>query len=56
MMAQPAATRRITVPVLVLLGVEQDAPVYIDGLDEIEGALSDVKRAKIPGQPAVVRC
>jgi pimeloyl-ACP methyl ester carboxylesterase len=44
------ALRRITVPVLLLVGSEQDAPVYLDGLDEIEQALPNARRAEIPGQ------
>lgn len=41
---------RITVPVLLLVGSEQDAPVYLDGLDEIEQALPNARRTQIPGQ------
>jgi pimeloyl-ACP methyl ester carboxylesterase len=44
------ALRRITIPVLLLLGGEQDAPVYLDGLDEIEHAFPDATRREIPGQ------
>jgi len=44
------AVRRITVPVLLLVGGEQDAPVYLDGLDEIEEALPNARREEIPGQ------
>lgn len=44
------AVRRIDVPVLVLVGEKTTAPVYLDGLDEIERALPDAKRATIPGQ------
>jgi pimeloyl-ACP methyl ester carboxylesterase len=42
--------RSIAVPTLILVGGDQDAPVYLDGLDEIENALSDARRQKIPGQ------
>jgi pimeloyl-ACP methyl ester carboxylesterase len=44
------AIRGITVPVLLLVGGEQDAPVYLDGLDKIEQALPRAMRRKIPGQ------
>jgi pimeloyl-ACP methyl ester carboxylesterase len=44
------ATRRVTVPVLLLVGGEQDAPVYLDGLDAIERALPNARREEIPGQ------
>lgn len=44
------ALRRVAVPVMLLVGAEQDAPVYLDGLDEIERTLPDVRRVKIPGQ------
>jgi len=51
--AQPVdleSLRRVTVPVLLLLGGDQDAPVYLDGLDEIERALPNAKRETIAGQ------
>ncbi|MEX0875530.1 MAG: alpha/beta fold hydrolase [Actinomycetota bacterium] len=51
--AQPVdldPVRRITVPVLLLVGSEQDAPIYLDGLDEIERVLPNSRRAEIPGQ------
>ena len=44
------AIRRITVPVLLLVGAQQDAPVYLDGLDEIEQAFPDARRREIPDQ------
>ena len=53
LMVQPVdldEVRRIRVPVLVLVGGDQDAPVYLDGLDEIEAALPDARRGLIPGQ------
>jgi pimeloyl-ACP methyl ester carboxylesterase len=52
-MAQPVdlgPIRGITVPVLLLVGAEQDAPVYLDGLDTIEQALPHATRRRIPGQ------
>jgi pimeloyl-ACP methyl ester carboxylesterase len=51
--AQPVdlnAARRIEVPVLILVGSEQDALVYLDGLDDLERALPNSSRAEIPGQ------
>jgi pimeloyl-ACP methyl ester carboxylesterase len=44
------AIRGITIPVLLLVGGEQDAPVYLDGLDKIEQALPRATRGEIPGQ------
>jgi pimeloyl-ACP methyl ester carboxylesterase len=44
------AIRRITVPVLLLVGAKQGAPVYLDGLDEIEQAFPDARRREIPDQ------
>lgn len=44
------AIRGITVPVLLLVGGEQDAPIYLDGLDKIEQALPRARRGEIPGQ------
>lgn len=44
------AARRITVPVLLLVGGDQDAPVYLEGLDELQQALCSAVRAEIPGQ------
>jgi pimeloyl-ACP methyl ester carboxylesterase len=53
LMTQPVdldEVRRVRVPALILVGGEQDAPVYLDGLDEIEAALPDARREFIPGQ------
>jgi pimeloyl-ACP methyl ester carboxylesterase len=53
LMAQPVdldEVRRVRVPTLILVGGEQDAPVYLDGLDEIEKALADARRELVPGQ------
>jgi pimeloyl-ACP methyl ester carboxylesterase len=42
--------RSVTVPTLILVGGDQDAPVYLDGLDEIENALPHARRQALPGQ------
>jgi pimeloyl-ACP methyl ester carboxylesterase len=42
--------RSVAVPTLILVGSDQDAPTYLDGLDEIENALPHARRQKIPGQ------
>ena len=42
--------RKIQVPVLILVGGNQYAKVYLDGLDEIEAALPNARRELIPGQ------
>jgi len=42
--------RAITVPVLILVGGDQDAPVYLDGLTEIERALPRARREVLAGQ------
>jgi pimeloyl-ACP methyl ester carboxylesterase len=42
--------RTVTVPTLIVLGGDQDAPVYLDGLDDIENALPNATRQTIPGQ------
>jgi pimeloyl-ACP methyl ester carboxylesterase len=42
--------RSVTVPTLILIGGDQDAPVYLDGLDEIENALPHARRQALPGQ------
>ena len=51
--AQPVdldVVRRIAVPVLLLVGSEQDAPIYLDGSDQIEQALPNARRVEIPDQ------
>jgi pimeloyl-ACP methyl ester carboxylesterase len=40
----------ITVPTLVLVGGDQDAPIYLDGLDEITSAIPHATRQVIPRQ------
>ena len=45
-----AVTARIEVPVLLLVGELTDSPQFLDGLDEVEAALPDVRRVTIPGQ------
>ena len=40
----------IDVPALFLLGAETDSPIYLDGLDELQAAFPDARRAPIPGQ------
>jgi pimeloyl-ACP methyl ester carboxylesterase len=40
----------IDVPALLLLGGDTESRVYLDGLDELEAAFPDVRRASIPGQ------
>ncbi|KXF86759.1 hypothetical protein D092_11705 [Rhodococcus ruber Chol-4] len=42
--------RSITVPTLILVGSDQDAPIFLDGLDEIENALPHARRHEFPGQ------
>lgn len=42
--------RGVTVPVLIVIGSETTAPLYLDGLDEIERALPNARRCEIPGQ------
>lgn len=46
----PAAVARIDVPVLLLVGELTTADHFRDGLDEVQAALGDVRRAVIPGQ------
>lgn len=41
---------RVDVPVLLLLGELTTVPHFLDGLDELEGALGDVRRRLVPGQ------
>jgi pimeloyl-ACP methyl ester carboxylesterase len=41
---------RIDVPVLLLVGEFTEGPQFLDGLDEVEAALPDARRATIPGQ------
>ena len=45
-----AVAARIEVPVLLLVGGLTDSPQFLDGLDEVEAALPDVRRVTIPGQ------
>ncbi len=44
------AIRCVTIPVLLLVGGDQDAPIYLDGLDDIQQAFPDATRREIPGQ------
>jgi pimeloyl-ACP methyl ester carboxylesterase len=44
------AARLIEVPVLILLGEKTTVPAILDGLDEFEQALPNVRRATVPGQ------
>lgn len=40
----------IDVPVLLLVGQATTSPMFLDGLDELQAALGDVRREVIPGQ------
>lgn len=46
----PAVAAAIDVPVLLLVGELTDAPQFLDGLDEVQAALPDVRRVTLPGQ------
>lgn len=41
---------RIDAPVLLLVGEGTTSPVFLDGLEELEAALPDVRRIELPGQ------
>jgi pimeloyl-ACP methyl ester carboxylesterase len=43
----------IEVPTLYLLGAETTSPVYLDGVDELQAAFTDVRQELIPGQQHV---
>ncbi|HEX8120501.1 MAG TPA: alpha/beta hydrolase [Solirubrobacteraceae bacterium] len=40
----------LDVPTLLLLGADTTGSVYVDGLDEVEAAFTNVRRELIPGQ------
>lgn len=45
-----AAAGGITVPVLFLVGEKTTSPIFLDGLDELEGSIPGARRESIPGQ------